>query len=241
MEIIDCHIHLFKTRKDAVGEILKLMDNLRIAKAVVFPGTEIEPDNRWLAENVSKHRDRFLPFAWINPILNPEKAMRELVEMVEEHGFVGMKFHPLFHSFYPNRSFVLPLVEKCAEYDIPITVHSGHAPYSMPWQIAELAEMCPKATIIMDHMGLQVGWVEDAIIQAKKHSNIILGTTAMPFHEKIYSAVQQIGAERVIYGSDAPSIHPLPEIERVKLAGLSQQELSLVMGGNLSRILKLER
>ncbi len=231
---------MFKTRKDSVEEVLKLMDSYGISKAVVFPGTEIEPDNRWMADAIRSHRDRLLPFAWINPILNQEKAMSELVEMVEKNGFMGMKLHPLFHSFYPNRQFVVPLVEKCAEYGIPVTVHSGHAPYSMPWQIAELAEMCPNASIIMDHMGLQVGWVEDAITLAQKYSNIILGTTAMPFHEKIRYAVKQLGAERVIYGSDAPSIHPLPEIDRVRVAGLMQEELSMVLGGSLARILKID-
>jgi len=83
----------------------------------------------------------------------------------------------------------------------------------------------------MDYMGYQVGWVDNAIILAQKHENIILGTTAMPFHEKIRYAVKQLGANRVIYSSNAPSIYSLPEIEGVRVAGLSHQELSMVMGG----------
>lgn len=239
MEIIDCHVHLNRQREGYLSEMLRIMDRYEIAKAIVFPGTEILPDNFGMARAIGPHRDRFFPFAWINPILDPKKAVDELRKLVETYGFLGMKFHPLFHSFYPNREYTARVVEQCIDYGIPILVHSGHAPYSTPFQIAELADDYPEATIIMDHMGLQVGWVDDAIKLAKKHPNIILGTTAMPFHEKIRLAVRTIGAERVIFGSDAPSIHPMPEMEKVRLAELSPEEMELVMGKNVKRLLKL--
>lgn len=235
--IIDCHTHLFKTRDNAVSELLSIMDEYGIDKAVVFPGTEINPDNEFLAKIINPHRDRLYPFAWINPVIDSDKRMEELIRLVDTNGFKGMKLHPLFHSFYPNRPNIYPLVQKCGDLGIPVTVHSGHAPYSLPWQVAELAKACPDTTIIMDHMGLQVGWVDDAILLAEQIPNIVLGTTAMPFHEKIRIAVKKIGEERVIFGSDAPSIHPFPELSRVRLAGLSEQELSSVVGKNIARLL----
>ena len=237
MQIIDCHTHLFKTRPKAVSELLHLMDEFGIDKSIVFPGTEINPDNAFLAREIAPHRDRLFPFAWINPVIDSNKRIDELMDLVENRGFKGMKLHPLFHSFYPNRPNIYPLVHKCGELHIPVTVHSGHAPYSLPWQIAELAKDCPETTIIMDHMGLQVGWVDDAIHLAEQVPNIILGTTAMPFHEKIRIAVERIGQERVIFGSDAPSIHPFPELSRVRLAGLSDDALASVLGNNTARLL----
>ncbi|MDR1534014.1 MAG: amidohydrolase family protein [Planctomycetota bacterium] len=236
MRIVDCHIHISKIRKDPLGEVLGLMDRYGIEKGVVFPGNEPKPDNRWMAKLIAPYRERFLPFAWLNP-LQPD-SVDELDELVKNKGFTGVKFHPLFHGFYPNRDNIRPIAERAAEYDIPILVHSGHPHYATPWQVGEMAALFPEVTVIMDHMGLQVGWVDDAITLAKRHSNIILGTTAMPFHEKIRLAVDTIGMERVVYGSDAPTIHPLPEIDRVKVAGLTSDEEEMVFGVNLLRILK---
>lgn len=236
MRIIDCHVHISKLRPDPVGEVLGLMDSYGIEKSVVFPGTEPKPDNRWLAGQIAPHRDRFLPFAWLNPVL-PD-AVGELDELVREHGFLGVKFHPLFHAFYPNRANIAPVAEAAARHGVPILVHSGHAHYSTPWQVGEMAAMFPEVTVLMDHMGLQVGWVDDAISLAERHANIVLGTTAMPFHEKIRLAVDRIGPERVVWGSDAPTIHPLPEMDRVKVAGLSPREEEMVFGSNILRMLK---
>lgn len=237
--VIDCHVHLSKFREDPVGNTLRMMEECGVDKAIVFPGTEIVPDNEWMNDAIKEHRDVFYPFAWINPILDPKKAVDELCHLVEDYGFKGMKLHPLFHSFYPNRPYVHALVEKCIGYKIPILVHSGHAPYSTPHQITELIAEYPEGTFIMDHMGLQVGWVDDAILEAQKYPNIILGTTAMPFHEKIRYAVESVGEDRVIFGSDALSLHMLPEIVKIKCAGLTPRQYDLVLGGNTARLLGL--
>lgn len=239
MDIIDFHVHIYKKRKDPVKEILKLMEEYKISKSVVFPSNEVAPDNFWMAEQIKNYKNKFIPFAWINPLLG-NKAIEELDVLVKEYDFKGIKLHPLFHSFFPNREYMDPFAKKALEYNIPILIHCGHAPYSTPWQVGEFARQYPNIIVILDHMGLQVGWVDDAIIMAQRYSNIILGTTAMPFHEKIFEAVKKIGSERVIYGSDAPTIHPLPEIDRIKIAGLDENEMINILGENAKRILRIK-
>jgi len=76
MEGIDCEIHLFKTRKDAVGEVLGLINGQsRNIEGCVFPCTEIEPDNRWMAEAIRSHRAALCLLRGLTPIFNPEKAL----------------------------------------------------------------------------------------------------------------------------------------------------------------------
>jgi len=239
MNIIDFHVHISKTRKEPVREIIKLMDSYNISKCVTFPGNEVIPDNFWMAEQIRSYRDRLIPFAWINPLLGNE-AIKQLDLLVNNHNFKGIKLHPLFQAFYPNRKeYMEPIAKKAIEYNLPILIHCGHAPYSTPWQVGEFAMQFPDVLVILDHMGLQVGWVDDAINQAERYPNIILGTTAMPFHEKIFEAVKRIGSKRVIYGSDAPTIHPLPEIDRIKVSGLEEGEINDILGENAKRILKI--
>ncbi len=239
VRVIDCHVHINANRQDPVGEVLRMMDECGIDIAVVFPGFDVYPDNLKMAKSIKDHRDRLVPFAWVNP-LQGDKTCEEITYLVEQWGFKGIKLHPLFHAFYPNRPYMKPIATKAMEFGLPILIHCGHAPYSTPWQVAEFATSFPTINVIMDHMGLQVGWVDDAISLAERNPNIILGTTAMPFHEKIKQAVTCIGMERVIFGSDAPTIHPLPEITRIKVSGLDAVQFEYVLGRNTERILGLE-
>jgi predicted TIM-barrel fold metal-dependent hydrolase len=58
----------------------------------------------------------------------------------------------------------------------------------------------------------------------------------MPMHTKIREAVERVGAERVLYGSDAPFHHPAVEQLKVRLSGLGQADVDRVLGGNASAL-----
>jgi hypothetical protein len=51
-------------------------------------------------------------------------------------------------------------------------------------------------------------------------------------HTKIREAVERVGVDRVLYGSDAPFHHPAVEILRVQVSGLGPDELERVMSVN---------
>jgi hypothetical protein len=51
-------------------------------------------------------------------------------------------------------------------------------------------------------------------------------------HTKIKEAVERVGVERVLYGSDAPFHHPAVEILRVQVSGLGPKDLERVLCGN---------
>jgi predicted TIM-barrel fold metal-dependent hydrolase len=79
--------------------------------------------------------------------------------------------------------------------------------------------------------------VDEAIDVAERFPNVLLETSAMPYPRKIRSAVERLGAERVLYASDGPACSPLIELEKVRLAGLEETAEGLVLGGNAARIL----
>jgi predicted TIM-barrel fold metal-dependent hydrolase len=62
----------------------------------------------------------------------------------------------------------------------------------------------------------------------------------MPYPSKIAEAVQRIGAERVIFGSDGPGCNPRLEVEKVRMLGLGRDTERRILGGNASRLLGLE-
>ena len=234
--IVDCHIHMGQEGIESPDYILTLMDEHGIDYGVVFPCRAPAPDNQAHALRARAANPRLIPFAWINP--NFGSAAVEEVRALAGEGLIrGVKLHPLLHAFFPNREPTVGFVQAVAELNLPVLIHSGHAPFSLPGQIGALAQRVPSATIIMDHMGLNLGYVEDAIDVAEACPNIILGTTAMPFHLLIREAVERIGSGRVVFGSDAPYIHPGPEMLRVRVAGLSPQDEAAVLGGTMAKLL----
>jgi hypothetical protein len=54
----------------------------------------------------------------------------------------------------------------------------------------------------------------------------------MPMHTKIEEAVQRVGQDKVLYGSDAPFHHPAVEIAKVRRSGLDEELVERVLGRN---------
>ncbi len=85
----------------------------------------------------------------------------------------------------------------------------------------------------MGHMGHgNVVYINASIDIAARNPNVYLETSGMPMHTKITEAVERVGVERVLYGSDAPFHHPAVEILRVQVSGLGEAELDRVLRAN---------
>ena len=109
-------------------------------------------------------------------------------------------------------------------------VHSGHPIFTLPWSIEELAVSFPDVPVVMAHMGHgNAVYINAAIDIAERRPNVYLETSGMPMHTKIAEAVERVGTERVMYGSDAPFHHPAVEILRVQVSGLNAGELEDVL------------
>ena len=109
---------------------------------------------------------------------------------------------------HPASEPTLALIRHAALLGVPTLFHCGDEEFSLPLQIAEAAAAVPEAQIILGHMG---GYfhVRDAIRVAKRHPNLILETSAMPYPRFIKEAVAAIGAERILFASDGPGCDPL--------------------------------
>ena len=236
--IIDSHTHLgdfpmFNVKLNA-EEMIKIMDEWNIGKSLVA-----SIPNELTLKAVKKHPNRIFGMIWVNPY-DREKAASLVKKAIVEWNFKGIKMHPLLHAYLPDQKIVYPIMEQAVKHKVPVLFHCGHPPWSLPWHFGNLAEVYPEATIILGHMGHgHIVYINGAIEVAKKHDNIILETSGMPMHSKIKEAVSEVGENRVMYGSDMPFGHPAFEIEKVKVAGLTEKQLHLVLEGNAQRIFHL--
>jgi len=96
--------------------------------------------------------------------------------------------------------------------------------------------MAKKFSEVPIHMR-KAGYIE----AAKSASNIYLGTTKVR-PELIVEAVEQIGAEWIISGSDSPHVSNQAEFDKImSLNQLSVGEKDQILGLNMARILKIDK
>jgi uncharacterized protein len=236
--IFDCHMHigdfpLFNVSLDATG-LDALISSCGLDKVIVF-----HPDNGMLQRTISS-RPSVFGLVWVNP--KEPDYVQTLQAYLEDPKFLGVKLHPLLDGYHPNDPLVHPIADIVAERNLPLLVHTGHPIFTLPWSVEELARAKPNTKVIMGHMGHgNIIYINAAIEAAERQPNVYLETSGMPMHAKILEAVNRIGADRVLYGSDAPFHHPDVEILKVKKSGLKPAELAMVLGTNAERVFAVDR
>ena len=239
MKIFDCEIYLdFPMMGKVYGlmDIQAMMDEAGIEKAVVMPDVTLKPDNYALAQKV-KGNPRFLPCALINPNFG-KQSIDELEVAVKEWGIRGLKVMPPKHGVMLASTQLHPLMKKCAELGVPVSIHSDGG-YGHPLAIGALANAFPDVPVIMDHMGYR-NWVREAIEAAKWAPNIYLATTAVMEPFFIAMAIDALGVDRIVFGSNAPMVLPRMQVEVIKLLGLTPEEEEKIFYRTLGRLYKME-
>jgi predicted TIM-barrel fold metal-dependent hydrolase len=242
---IDCEMHIGDLKGDPyvwldhkVGapELEAVLDQHGLDMTMVMAPTAQYPDNESIAKAIKGHA-RLIGYAVVNPY-GPGGGVPELDRCVQEWGMKGLKLMPLRHGYEVDGEVPLRAMERAARLGVPVSIHSG-AQFCLPWQIADLARKFPSVPVIMDHMGFRY-YVDGAINVAKTTPNIYLETALVSMPGYVRMAVDQVGADRVIYGSDYPTGHPASMLAVIKAANLKPEQEALVLGLNLARIMNID-
>jgi uncharacterized protein len=241
--IFDMHMHIEDSAalgwQMSAEDCIRAMDAAGVQGAAVMTLTDLPGLNpqglELIAEACAAFPGRLHGFLRLNPALL-EESRRLLTTAVTELGFRGLKLHPVSTLQHPGGVATIDLVRHAGELGVPTLFHCGDEPLSTPLSIAQTAAACPESLVILGHMG---GYfhVDEAIDVAERFPNVVLETSAMPYPEKIREAVQRLGPERVVFGSDGPVSSPVLERHKVVIASLGEEAASLVLGGNAERLL----
>lgn len=233
MPITDAHMHVgdfptFGVRLDE-GHLADYLVKNHIDTGIVF-----HQDNA-MVRRVIQDIPGAYGLYWANPKLGD--PIPELRDYLDDPKFRGVKLHPLMDGFHPDDPMVWPIIELLIERDLPALIHCGHPIFSLPWSIEELISRYEAAKIILGHMGHgNIIYIDASIKVAERHPNVWLETSGMPMSVKILEAVQKVGPDRVMYGSDGPWHEPAVEQLKVQLAGLDEADLAEVMNGTAQRL-----
>lgn len=242
------------SKQEAVWKLPATMDGKDRARAIA----EIEatmPDrlrelNRWLCDALADV-PQITPFVAADPwALSPEANAAHLREMVER-GARGIKIHPVVQDFSPADPRMLPVYATCRELGLTVLSHTGAArgpdQYAAPSAFAAMLREFPDLTVVLAHLGggkwtetLELARAFPAV--AFDLCEIIEWTGApnAPTVHQLAEMIQEIGAERVVLGTDFPWYDLDRTVELVMdLPVLSEEEKEGILGANAVRILRL--
>lgn len=235
---IDLHTHIgefggWANVSLTPNQLIESMRSYNVERSAVY-----FTDNALVRKAVRRYPKKLVGVVWPDP---REKGSSKLVkEALTNWGFKAVKLHPLFQAFLPNDEIVHPIVEEARKAGAPVLIHTGHSPFSLPWSVGELAENFRDVKIVMLHMGDGHGlYIQGAINTAKRYDNIYLETSAMPMATKIKEAVNSIGVERVMYGSDIPFGNPAVEILKMSSVDFTASEFEHLFYLNAKTVLSI--
>lgn len=240
--IFDAHCHVGESpyTRQTAKDLLDQMDFFGIEKAVICPmGAHIvclnTEGNDLIGQTVKAHPDRFVGFATVNPWFGTS-AIKELRRAVEVWNLSGLKLHPPMQGFQANERIVFPVIEEAIRLKLPIYVHSGTPVSSMPLQVLELARRYPEATFILGHLGGGDFFI-DIPLAFPGVPNIYVETSLTCHPVFVAEAIEKLGSDRVIFGSDTPTSELATELEKIRGLGLDQETIQNVLWNNMARII----
>lgn len=243
--IIDDHTHCHEwsfKKEDPEYEapyVIEELDRAGVHAAVImdscaYLGTDQRTSNEHTLEAVEAFPERLIGFANIKPQEGARVATDEIERTVGRWGFRGIKIHPAVDHVPANSPALDPIIEAAIQYDVPVWFHTGHQPFATPTLVGSLASRFPRAKIICGHFGH--GMFYDAICAGRKHKSLYFDISFQGRHS-FDLAYRELGAERLIFGSDCPYAGPGTVKGVVERARIAASDKDRILGKNIGELM----
>jgi len=241
--IIDSHAHYWKyfpglSSPDIVHIIAQIemseISLICISSLSALVTTECAKHNKEIYEICTEFPHHVRGLAVVNPY-SGKSAVQELENCLSRYNFCGLKLHPWLQGYSAASDMLTPLIEVCQSYDVPIYFHSGSTPYAQVYQIARHIKNNKKVRFILGHMGERYQW-QDALQVARKYDNAFLETSANMYSFAIERAVRNIGADRILFGTDIPFHSPGIELLKICRLNIADEEKEWILSRTASAV-----
>lgn len=182
-----------------------------------------------------------LQYVVIDPLV--PRTFEQADEMLRSPRCVGIKIHPEEH-LYSIREYGDAIFEFAAARNAVVLTHSSEH-NSLAADFVPLANAYPTVRLILAHIGC--GWDGDMThqvraVQQSTQGNMWADTSSIRSVTPglIEWAVRELGAERVLFGTDTPLYHSVVQRARIDCAELTDVEKSLVLRENSVRLFDLD-
>ncbi|MDT0344059.1 amidohydrolase family protein [Streptomyces litchfieldiae] len=246
--VFDFHVRLAPVPA-APARLLELMDACGIDRAVVCAGgtmplarlsrflvegghIETDADNDAVLIACSESGGRLVPFFFANPHRPPEIYRDRAAE------FRGVEISPAVHGVPLDDPRTARLAEVACEAGHSVYTVCLDRPGSRVADLVALAAAHPEVTFVLGHAG--IGNIDlYAIELIARRENILLETSG-GYTCVARAAVEQLGGDRVLFGSEAPIQHPDVELTKLRHAGIGDDDWQKIAWRNACRLLGME-
>jgi predicted TIM-barrel fold metal-dependent hydrolase len=221
---------------------------------------EVIEMNAECARAAALHPDRTIAIASVDPRRSDGPALFR--HCIEKLGMKGLKWQP-HEGFYVNGKEAYRILKVLDEYGLPLIAHcapaaDGRWKYCAPILLDDIAVDFPNIDIIAVHMGYMAWreWANIAQFKARVHGDLSmwdLMAVSKPqlFRRYLREAIDIVGKDQILFGTDGPSFEPLVPMERwldiirsLTEKGtdgivFTEEEVQAILGENAKRIFRL--
>ena len=239
--IVDLHGHIY-AYKEIFGEqwpdadgLVAQMDRTGIDLSCVSCLSE-GPDGIDVgADAARRYPDRFVPVAYVDPTWDDPSAVLE--RAFDELGMRMIKIHPASDGVMPDDPAYDVVWEFTEERECLVVTHAKCTEEETTAFI-EVAEAYSNMTLMLYHATRSWVRVDNYVSVVEQCPNVLLEITYSYNVDGIIEyLVEQVGAERVFFGTDLGTRAPESQVGWATYARLSEAEQKLFMRDNGLRLL----
>lgn len=248
--IWDLHCHLSgvpgRTPDERMARLIEHADRLGIDRLCVYMGLtflrdpspdDLRKQNDDVLQALSHWHDRAFGFVYLSA-KHVEASLQELERCVAGGPMVGVK---LWMAKRCDDAQIDPIIRRAAELKCVIFQHTwfktdGNYPgESTPQDFAAMARRHSTVPLVCGHTG---GNWEIGIRVVRDLPNVSVDLAGSdPTNGITEMAVRELGAERVIYGSDVGGRSFASQLAKVQGANIPETAKKLILGENLRRMM----
>jgi len=198
----------------------------------------IQESNTHAALIVKRYPKHVYSFCYLNPAHDPAFIRDELDRCVTELGMNGIK---QWIAVNARDKRVDAVMEGAMRHHIPVLFHAWYKATgyvyneSTPADIRDLGLRFPEVPLIMAHLN---GCGIRGVIDIQDLPNVYIDTSgSQPDAGFMEFAVAQLGAERILFGSDAPIRDYSVQLAKVTGAKIPDAARHQILGQNAARLL----
>jgi predicted TIM-barrel fold metal-dependent hydrolase len=203
----------------------------RIMRSKKFRKRYIDyPPNDYVAEMAKKYPERIYGVYWVNPNL---EEISKIERYLTHENFVAIKFHQVLYPCELNdKSF--KFFDLANEYKVPVFIHVDSLQEVRT--IMKYMEKKSDLNVIMAHLN----YFEEVAEEISDFPNMYFDISPLYAHkdDKLINAVNKVGADRLLFGSDAPCPgFQKYAVNRIRRLNIPEEDKNKILGDNIIRLI----
>ena len=221
-------------RSDISAEtLLRIMDEHGVERACAVSAKGIlyqarEGNEETLA--LSRKEPRIIPAATIDP--RKYLDCLEEIERCREAGFRMFHLFPENQSWNGNSAAARRVIRHLGKLGLPVMV-------SQAGGVLALSQINQDFSAPLIFSQVNYGSLPEVLAVMEENQNVYLETSLLNPPGAVEMLVDMVGPERLIFGSEAPLSYMGSTLKTIQSAQISEEDRSLILGGNIARLLGL--